>query len=217
MIDGARLVLLGGGGHAKVVLALATAAGMAVDAVCDRRLAAQDLVSWRGLAVCGDDVELARMPPDSVQLINGVGQVSGSLARARLYAHFHGLGFAFPVLVHPAAWVAPGVKLAAGVQVMAGAVLQPDVVIGENSIINTRASVDHDCVVGFDVHVAPGAVLCGAVTVEDGAFVGAGAIVGPGVRIGQGAVVGAGAVLLRDLAPGLVWRASLGDMGVARP
>ena len=89
--------------------------------------------------------------------------------RERLYAAWRAKGYDFPALVHPSAWIAPGVILGDGVQVMAGVVIQPGCAIGENSIVNTRAGVDHDCSIGCDVHVAPGATLCGAVTVEYGA------------------------------------------------
>jgi UDP-perosamine 4-acetyltransferase len=91
-----------------------------------------------------------------------------------------------------------------GVQVMAGAIVQPGVRVGANSVLNSRSSVDHDCVIGSHVHVAPGAVLCGSVVVGDHAFVGAGATVIQGVHIGAGAVIGAGVVVIRNVAKGAV-------------
>lgn len=195
------LVLLGAGGHARVLVALARAAGHPVMGVCDPALAADAVSRWEGLDVLGDDGALDRLPPDRVVLMLGVGQLVSGTLRERLYASWRTLGYGFPALVHPASWVAPGVVLGDGVQVMAGAVIQPGCEIGENSIVNTRASVDHDCRVGRDVHVAPGVTLCGSVTVEAGAFIGAGATVIQGVRIGGRAVVGAGVTLVRDLAP----------------
>jgi acetyltransferase-like isoleucine patch superfamily enzyme len=71
-------------------------------------------------------------------------------------------------------------------------------------IVNTVASVDHDCVLGDFVHVAPGARLCGGVTVAAGAFIGAGAVVVPGRRIGADAIIAAGAVVLTDVPDGSV-------------
>ena len=68
--------------------------------------------------------------------------------------------------------------------------------------MNTGAIVEHDCTVGAYSHMAPGAVLCGAVQVGEGVLVGANATVLPGVRIGAGARVGAGAVVKNDLADG---------------
>jgi acetyltransferase-like isoleucine patch superfamily enzyme len=42
-------------------------------------------------------------------------------------------------------------------------------------------------------------VLCGTVTVGDGAHIGAGAVILQGVTIGAGALVGAGAVVVGDV------------------
>lgn len=195
------LVLLGAGGHARVLMALACAADHPVLGVCDPRLAADAVSRWEGLDVLGDDGALARLPPDRVALALGIGQLATGNLRERLYSAWRARGYDFPVLVHPTAWIAPGVVLGDGVQVMAGVIIQPGCVIGENSIVNTRASVDHDCRIGCGVHVAPGATLCGTVTVEDSAFIGAGATVIQGLRIGARAVVGAGVTLVQDLTP----------------
>lgn len=197
---GAReAILLGGGGHGRVVRTLAEALGIRVIGVCDPTVAGAE---WFGLPVLGDDAALERYPPGAVLLLNGVGKLPGRDARGRLQARFAARGYEFPVLVHPFAWVAEDAMLAAGVQIMAGAVVQPGCRIGAGSIVNTRGAVDHGCVLGEDVHLAPGAVLCGDVRVEDGAFVGAGAVVLQGRRIGAGSVVAAGAVISRDLAAG---------------
>jgi len=85
---------------------------------------------------------------------------------------------------------------------MAGAVVQAGCVIGSNTIINTRASVDHDSKIGAHVHVAPGVVLSGGVTIYDEAHLGTGAVVIQGVTIGRASVVGAGAVVIRDVSDG---------------
>jgi sugar O-acyltransferase (sialic acid O-acetyltransferase NeuD family) len=195
------LVLLGAGGHARVLAALASVAGYPVLGVCDPALAAAAVSRWEGLDVLGDDSALDRLPPGRVTLMLGVGQLAASTLRELLFASWRARGYDFPTLVHPAAWVAPGVMLGDGVQVMAGAVIQPGCTIDENSIVNTRAGIDHDCRIGRDVHVAPGATLCGSVTVDAGAFIGAGATVIQGVYIGRRAVVGAGVTLVRNLTP----------------
>lgn len=195
------LVLLGAGGHARVLLALARAAGHQVLGVCDPMLAARGVSRWEELDVLGDDAAVSQLSSANIDLMLGVGQVVKGSLRAQLYAFWRAKGYAFPALVHPFAWVAPGVALDEGVQVMAGAVIQPGCTIGENSIVNTRASVDHDCRVGRDVHVAPGATLCGTVAIDDGAYIGSGATVIQGLRVGANSVVGAGVTLVRDLAP----------------
>lgn len=198
------LILLGAGGHAKVLLSLATALGCELTGVCDPELARQGVRQWRGLTVLGGDEALAALQPAAVGLVNGVGQTVSNGTRRRLYEQLQSRGFHFPCLVHPAASVAVEARLANGVQVMAGAVLQADCEIGENTIINTRASVDHDACIGAHVHVAPGATVCGDARIGTGAFIAAGATVIQGVAIGENAVVGAGVAAVRDLAPGQV-------------
>jgi len=200
--DKLRLVMLGAGGHARVLHALLVAAGHQLAGVCDPFLDAQGVPSWNGVPVLGADDALLKFSIAEVGVINGLGQLVGERRRQALFLRFSGLGYTFPPLVHPAAWVAPCVVLAPGVQVMAGAVLQPSCTIGANTIINTRAGIDHDCHIGADVHIAPGATLCGGVTVGDGAFVGAGATVIQGIAIGAGAVIGAGATLVRNASAG---------------
>jgi UDP-perosamine 4-acetyltransferase len=170
--------------------------------VCDPTLTSRAVTRWEDLDVLGDDGALDLLAPDRVALIMGVGKMTTGSLREQLYACWRAKGYDFPVLVHPMAWVAPGVLLGDGVQVMAGAVIQPGCKVGENSIVNTRASIDHDCCIGSDVHLAPGATLCGTVTIEDGAFIGAGATVIQGVHIGERAVVGAGVTLVSSLTPG---------------
>jgi UDP-perosamine 4-acetyltransferase len=193
-------ILLGAGGHARVVRALAEALGIRILGVCDPVLPRGS--DWAGLPVLGDDDALAGQDPAGVVLLNGIGKLPGRTLRHRLQHSLAARGFGFPTLVHPAAWVAPDAQLGQGVQVMAGAVVQPGGILGAGSIVNTRAGVDHDARIGPDVHIAPGATLCGDVEVGEGAFVGAGAVVLPGRRIGAGATVAAGATLARDLPAG---------------
>jgi serine acetyltransferase len=86
---------------------------------------------------------------------------------------------------------------------MAGTVVNSDTSIGANAIINTKASIDHDCVLGECVHMAPGSTLCGEVKVGSCTFVGAGATVIPCCTIGSDVTVGAGAVIVRDVPNGV--------------
>lgn len=196
-----RVILMGGGGHGLVVAALAAACNLRIEALIDPERPANARfpgAEWLGAE---DDAVLA-FDANAVLLLNGVGANKPATARRRVFERLSARGYRFPTLVHPTAWVAPGVELSEGVQVMAGAVVQPGARIGANVILNTRASVDHECEIGAHVHVAPGATLCGCVSVGEGAMVGAGAVVIPGVKIGAGAMIGAGAAVTRDVPAG---------------
>ncbi|AXA54963.1 acetyltransferase [Pseudomonas thivervalensis] len=193
------LVLVGAGGHAKVLLSLAKSAGFEVIGVCAPEFESREIKEWRGIKVLGGDSSIEQLDPQRIGLINGIGHVMHNSVRKTIFERYRTKGFSFPALIHPFSSVDPSVSLGQGVQVMAGAVIQADSVIGENTIINSRASIDHDCIVNANVHIAPGAVVCGSSTIGCDAFIGAGATIVQSLVVGENAVVGAGSVLVRSL------------------
>ena len=207
------VILLGAGGHAKVLLSLLLHNNMTLIGVCDPGLAEQGSEYWRDIPVLGGDDAIMSFDSDDVWLVNGVGQLPRSTLRQQLFERFQQCGYYFPPLVHSFAWVDPSADLKAGAQIMAGAVVQADCVIGENTIVNTNAGVDHDCQIGANVHIAPGVTLCGHVQIGAQAFVGSGSTIIQGLSVGSASVVGAGTTLVRDLEVGYL---AIGATGKAR-
>ena len=70
--------------------------------------------------------------------------------------------------------------------------------------MNTAASVDHEARIARGVHIGPGAVLAGCVSVGEFTLIGTGAVVLPRIRIGANVVIGAGAVVTRDVPDGML-------------
>ncbi len=201
-IDAPPVILLGAGGHAKVVAELVRAVGLRLEGVCDPAFAAAGVPEWRGLRVLGDDTALNRFHPKAYQLALGIGSLPGSQLRAARYHALTALGYFFPKLIHPSAVVDESVDVANGAQIMAGVILQPDVRIGCNTIINTGARIDHDTKIGHHAHIAPGAVLCGGICVGDNTFIGASATLLPRLKIGHCCLVAAGSTLAGHLLDG---------------
>jgi sugar O-acyltransferase (sialic acid O-acetyltransferase NeuD family) len=193
------LILLGAGGHAKVLVGLVEAIGRNFAGVCDPVLAQANLCDWRGIRVLGDDSALARLDPEEFELVLGFGPMPNSTKRAHVFNGLMERGYHLPSLVHPSAFVDRTAAINDGAQVMAGAIIQADCSIGMNAVVNTGASIDHDTVIERDAHIAPGAVLCGGVKVGVGAFVGASATLLPLVEIGAHSLVAAGSTLARAL------------------
>ncbi|MBX5437763.1 MAG: acetyltransferase [Alicyclobacillaceae bacterium] len=195
------VILLGGGGHAKVLLEILVYRSLDVlgYATDDSEPPKRTLPNVRWL---GTDEAVTAFAPSEVELVNALGSTGRPEGRTNLYLAFKRKGYRFVSLVHPSATVSPTVLLGEGAQVLAGAVIQAGAVLGQNVIVNTRASVDHDCSVGDHVHIAPGATICGGVQIGEATHIGAGATVVQGVTIGRGCVIGAGAVVLKDVPDG---------------
>ncbi len=155
-----------------------------------------------GIPVLGGDEEVRKYPADKIQLVNGIGSVSVSPQRRKLFEHFKGEGYQFASVAHPSAIIADDVVLSEGAQIMAGSIIQAGCHVGVNAVINTGAVVDHDCHIGDHVHIAPGATLSGGVVVGENSHVGVGATVIQGIQIGRNSLVAAGALVIRDVPDG---------------
>ncbi len=192
------VVILGGGGHARVVIDALRCAGHTIAGVIDPKPEVASTLP-KGITWLGNDLSKAK--PSDVQLAIGVGSLDVGVKnpRPRLFQEAKSAGFEILSFRHPSAIVAADVQLGEGAQVMAGAILQPGVRLGVNCIVNTGAKLDHDCNIGDHVHIAPGAVLSGTVTIGEGSHLGTGAIVIQNIKIGAGAMIAAGAVISRDV------------------
>lgn len=193
------IIVLGSGGHAKVVLDVLRLLGREIVGLTteDHALIGREAFGCR---VLGSDAALAAYAPEQIRLVNAIGSVHAMEARKSLFEKMKARGFAFAQVIHPSAVIAGDAVIGEGAQVMAGAVIQPGARIGDNTIVNTRASVDHDCSIGAHVHIAPGCTLSGNVRVADDSHIGAGATIIQGRQIGAHCLVAAGAVVIHDVA-----------------
>jgi len=107
-------------------------------------------------------------------------------------------------LIHPSAVVSCYVKIQLGTLVCANAVINPFSKIGLGCIVNTSASIDHDCMLNDFVHIAPGCMFAGMVSVGTLSFIGIGCRVIQGISIGINSIIGAGAVVINDLTDNIV-------------
>jgi len=195
------VIILGSGGHAKVLVDTLQQCGITIVGLVDETETGT-AATVLGAPFLGSEQLVFSRGTDTVELVNGVGSVRVPSARRAVYEKFKARGYRFATVVHPSAVVARDVVLGEGAQVLAGAVVQPGVVLGDNCLLNTRASVDHDCTIGAHTHVASGAVLSGGVAVAEEVHIGAAAVVRQYLRIGDRALVAAGAVVIDDVAPG---------------
>lgn len=201
MLEKRPFLVWGSSGHAKVLLDILEDIGGKVVALFDNNPKAESIVNGAPLfhGLNGWQQWLAGNH-DFAKLSAAVA-IGGAKGKERLdIANLlvcHGINM--PSLRHSSSVASSSAKWGFGCHLLAGTVVAADVVIGDMCIINNNATVDHECLLGNGVHIAPGSTLCGCVTVGDHSMIGAGSVVLPRVKIGCNTIIGAGSVVTKDV------------------
>lgn len=192
-----EIVVIGGGGHASVLISVLRKCGYDILGYTDNL----DRKSVLGTPYLGNDGILREVIAQNARCnaAIGVGKVDSLPTRKFLQDEIAQLGFTFPPICAPSAIISESVSMGAGTVVLDGVVINCGTVIGEACILNTSCAVEHDCKIGENVHVAPGAIVCGGTSVGNNCMIGAGATVIHSIHICDGCMIGAGAIITSDI------------------
>jgi UDP-perosamine 4-acetyltransferase len=188
-------VVLGAGGHAKVILDLLEQRAEVdiVGCTCGDT-GGRDIL---GYPVLGADEALPALFASGVSC--GFVALGDNELRRKKLKLLRDIGFRLINAISCYAVISQHAILGLGIAVMPGVSINAGTVIEDGAIINTGAIVDHDCSIAECAHVCPGAALAGSVRIGQGALIGTGASVTPGCSVGEWSTVGAGAVVLGDI------------------
>lgn len=200
-----QYIIWGSAGHAKVLADVIALRGGEVVALFDNSPRVSSVLPGVPLYIgqTGFEQWTAMVEADSYHGLVAIGGARGQ-DRVAIQTLFISQGIRVEPLIHPDATVCATAQLGAGTQVLAQAVVAAGVQIGQGCIVNHCSNVDHESCLGDGVHLAPGAILCGNVTVGDNVMIGAGAVILPRLAIGANTVVGAGSIVTRDIPAGVV-------------
>lgn len=193
------IVLVGGGGHCKVVL------DVIKENNCYDEIFISDLKENIGKEIL--DIRIEYIDEQLEDLFKkginfafvSMGKININDQRMKLYKKIKNIGFKIPTIISKSSNVSIYTVISEGTFIGKNAIVNPGVKIGKNCIINTGAIIEHDCIIGDNVHIGPGAVLSGGVKIEENSFVGTGAMITQYLNIASNTVIGAGAVVVRDI------------------
>jgi len=193
------IVLVGGGGHCKVVISILNKIGKYnIVGISDTKEKLGQKIL--GIPIKYTDDQLEELFEKGIKhALVTLGSVGNPDHRIRLFNMLKKIGFELPVIISPDSVVDNTVDIGEGSVIMPGVIINADTKIGKNCIINTRASIDHDCRISDHVHIAPGVTLSGLVIVGEGTHIGTGASVIQSVKIGKFSIIGAGSVVIKDV------------------
>ena len=184
-----RLIIIGAGGHGKVIADNAVKNGYTDICFVDDNTTGECM----GFPIIGKCYDLENLSNSNTDFVIGIGN---NALRKQIAEKFD---VNWVTLIHPSAQIATNVSVGKGSVVMAGAVINADASVGEHCIINTGAIIEHDNVIEDYVHISPNAALGGTVCIGTGTHIGISATVINNTTICCNCIVGAGAVVIRDI------------------
>ncbi len=184
-----RLIIIGAGGHGKVIADNALKNGYTDIGFVDDHATGLCM----GFPILGTLDAIDQLHDGKTDFIIGIGN---NAIRKRIAEKYR---VNWATLIHPSAHIATCVEIGEGTVVMAGAAVNACASVGNHCIVNTLAVVEHDNVIRNYVHISPGAKLGGTVQIGEMTHIGIGATVINNVDIGARCVVGAGAVVIKTL------------------
>ena len=184
-----RLIIIGAGGHGKVIADIANKNGYTDICFADDRAEG----TCMGFPILGTTSDLEAWNDGITDFVIGIGNNAVRKKIAEKY------DVNWVSLVHPSAQIGLHVSIGKGTVVMAGAVINVCATVGEHCIINTGAIVEHDNVIEDYVHLSPKVALGGTVQIGELTHVGIGAAVRNNIRICGMSTIGAGAVVVRNI------------------
>ncbi|MCW3084108.1 MAG: acetyltransferase [Bacteroidetes bacterium] len=149
------IVIIGAGGHAKVICdAIIAGDEYHVAGFTDAVVPADTLVQYDYRVIAHQD-HLQDITNRAEYFIVAIGS---NPVREELYEK--ALQFFKPVsIIHPTAIIAQSAEIKLGAVCLAGSIVNSNCVISENVIINSGAVVDHDCIIEKNVHISIGTMV----------------------------------------------------------
>ncbi len=190
-----KLAILGASGHGKVIAEAAILSGKWTEIIFfdDAFPEIQSIEEW---TVLGNTRDLIKNKNNFGGIIIGIGD---NKIRMDKYNYLKRHDCNIVSIIHPSAIISQSVSMGFGTVVMAGAIINAYSQIGYSCIINSNAVVEHDCLLSDGVHISPGVLLAGDVSIGISTWIGIGSTVKQQITIVNDVIVGAGSVVVKDI------------------
>lgn len=191
-----KIVIIGAGGHGKVVLDILE--NIKRESFDDIEIVGflddGETGNVHGYKIIGKTNFIQELSDNDTYFIIAIGSNS---IRKVISEKYHDINWY--TAIDPSAIISAKVLIKEGTVVMPRAVINIDAEVGMHSIINTGAIVEHDCIIKDFVHVSPGALITGGCKIDNLVHIGAGAVLNPLVEVCSHTVVGSGAIVIKNL------------------
>ena len=133
--------------------------------------------------IVGNDKDLKKIFSKVQNALISLGQIEQFHLWKKLFSEAKKIGFKFPTIISPLAYVSKKAFVDEGTIVMHGAIINAGAKVGKNCIINSKALVEHDAKIRNNSHVSTRSTLNGGVIVGNNCFIGSHSVVKQSIKI----------------------------------
>lgn len=190
-----KSIIIGSGGHAKVIIDAINKGGHydIIGLIDDFREIGETTL---GIPVVGKVNDVEAHNEIGCSWIIAIGD---NKSRHKVYSKLMELRLNYINVIHPSAIIGGDVEIGVGNFIAAGVIINSGTTIGNHCIINTGAQLDHDNKLDDFISIAPKAALAGNVSIGRGTYIGMGANIKEKIAIGRQSIIGAGSMVLQDV------------------
>lgn len=187
----ANLLILGAGGHGKVIADIASQLG-----------------KWNKIAFADDRIDINTIL--NFPIVSSMGEyekvidqydeafiaIGNNKIRMQWINKLISREVRIAKIIHPSSVISEFSEIGEGTVVMPGTIVNADTSIGRGVILNTSSSIDHDCRIEDGVHISPGVHICGTVIIGRCSWICTASSIINNVKIGVNVKVAAGSTVL---------------------
>ena len=189
-----KLIIIGAGGHGKVVADIAFLNGYQDISFLDDDASKKTNGKYAVIGSIEDHKFFSNNADQEIDFFVAIGNNKKREEIIRLLNKKNIVS-----LIHPTAVIDSSVIIGKGSVVMANVVVNADSVIGKGCILNTACTIDHECLLGDFVHISPGVNLAGNVTIGKNSWIGIGSSIINNINIQRDVIVGAGGIVIKNI------------------
>ena len=189
-----KVVIIGAGGHAKVIADIIEKSGDEIVGFLDdnKEIGTTIINEYKVIGDLNNRFTMA-VTKENLEFIIAIGD---NKKREEIS---HSPNLKFYTAIHPSAQIGLDVEIQEGTVIMANACINSSAKIGKHCIINTGAIIEHDNIIEDFVHISPNVELGGTVKIGESTHVGIGSIVKNNITICKNCTIGAGAVVVKNI------------------
>lgn len=189
-----KVVVIGAGGHAKVISDIVIKSQDELLGFLDDNLEkGKKVISNYEVIGKTEDCLQLKNQDENIEFIIAIGN---NKVRKEISDKYK---LNYYTAIHPSVQIGLDVTIEKGAQILANACINSSAKIGKHCIINTGAIIEHDNIIEDYVHISPNAALGGTVKIGENTHVGIGAVVKNNIGICSNCIIGAGAVVVKNI------------------